>query len=152
MQQMPPQGRIRIRRARTSDAAALASLATQLGYPATRAQALQRFLRLARSPRDAVFVAESVAREVIGWGHVSANLLLESGKRAELNALIVAEGSRSAGAGKLLLQRAERWARGRGCSILNLRSNVLRERAHKFYLRNGYEHYKTQKAFRKRLR
>jgi hypothetical protein len=26
---------------------------------------------------------------------------------------------------------------------------VIRERAHRFYERNGYEHYKTQKAFRK---
>jgi hypothetical protein len=28
---------------------------------------------------------------------------------------------------------------------------VVRERAHAFYERNGYEHYKTQKAFRKAL-
>jgi len=28
---------------------------------------------------------------------------------------------------------------------------VLRERAHEFYLRNGYEHYKTQKTFQKAL-
>jgi hypothetical protein len=27
----------------------------------------------------------------------------------------------------------------------------LRERAHGFYLGHGYEHYKTQKAFRKTL-
>jgi hypothetical protein len=34
---------------------------------------------------------------------------------------------------------------------MSVRSNVLRRRAHGFYLRNGYEHYKTQKAFRKTL-
>jgi hypothetical protein len=34
---------------------------------------------------------------------------------------------------------------------MSVRSNVLRERAHNFYLRAGYEHYKTQKAFRKPL-
>jgi hypothetical protein len=28
---------------------------------------------------------------------------------------------------------------------------VLRDRAHGFYLKQGYEHYKTQKAFRKKL-
>jgi hypothetical protein len=28
---------------------------------------------------------------------------------------------------------------------------VLRERAHGFYLRHGYEQYKTQRAFRKTL-
>jgi len=29
---------------------------------------------------------------------------------------------------------------------------VIRDRAHAFYLREGYEHYKTQKAFRKPLK
>jgi hypothetical protein len=34
---------------------------------------------------------------------------------------------------------------------MSVRSNVVRERAHKFYERGGYEHYKTQKSFRKPL-
>ncbi len=143
---------VRIRRAEIRDVSALAVLATQLGYPTTRAEAFRRLSRLARSPGDAVFVAETTGAEVIGWVHVSVNHLLESATRAEVNGLIVAEGHRGSGSGKLLLRRAERWARERGCRVLNLRSNVIRKRAHKFYLRDGYEHYKTQKAFRKNLR
>jgi GNAT superfamily N-acetyltransferase len=77
--------------------------------------------------------------------------LLESDLRAEVNGLIVAEGQRSSGAGAKLLVAAEEWARKRGCQGVNVRSNVIRERAHKFYERQGYEHYKTQKAFRKTL-
>jgi len=34
---------------------------------------------------------------------------------------------------------------------MSVRSNVTRVRAHSFYERNGYEHYKTQKSFRKPL-
>jgi GNAT superfamily N-acetyltransferase len=77
--------------------------------------------------------------------------LLESDIRAEVNGLIVAEGQRSAGAGAKLLEAAEDWARRHGCKAMNVRSNVIRDRAHKFYERQGYEHYKTQKAFRKKL-
>lgn len=143
---------VRVRRAETGDAAALAALATQLGYPTSRGEALLRMRRLSGSAADAVFVAETRSEEVIGWVHVSVNHLLESEMRAEINGLVVDERHRSAGAGKLLLKQAERWARERGCSAVNLRSNVIRERAHKFYLRNAYEHYKTQKAFRKKLR
>jgi GNAT superfamily N-acetyltransferase len=77
--------------------------------------------------------------------------LLESDVRAEVNGLVVADGERSAGAGAKLLEAAEEWARKRGCRGMNVRSNVIRERAHKFYERQGYEHYKTQKAFRKLL-
>jgi GNAT superfamily N-acetyltransferase len=63
----------------------------------------------------------------------------------------VDEKRRSAGTGRKLLQVAERWAAERGCKSVSVRSNVIRERAHEFYLRNGYEHFKTQKAFRKPL-
>ena len=53
--------------------------------------------------------------------------------------------------GAELLVAAERWAVKNGCKSMSVRSNVIRDRAHAFYLRNGYEHYKTQKAFRKSL-
>ncbi len=71
--------------------------------------------------------------------------------RAEVNGLVVAEEQRSLGAGARLLKAAEDWARKHGCPSMHVRSNVIRERAHKFYERLGYEHYKTQKAFRKML-
>jgi GNAT superfamily N-acetyltransferase len=103
--------------------------------------------------KHAVFVAESrdAAAGLVGWLHVSVSHLLESDIRAEVNGLIVAEGQRSAGAGAKLLEAAEEWARRHGGQAMNVRSNVIRERAHSFYERNGYEHYKTQKAFRKAL-
>jgi GNAT superfamily N-acetyltransferase len=145
--------RVKIRRARRGDAERLAQLSAELGYPATAAQVATRLRQLKPTSKHAVFVAESpdAATGLIGWVHVSVALLLESDMRAEVNGLIVAEGQRSAGAGAKLLEAAEEWARRRGCRGMNVRSNVIRERAHGFYERNGYEHYKTQKAFRKAL-
>jgi GNAT superfamily N-acetyltransferase len=64
---------------------------------------------------------------------------------------VVDEKQRSQGAGAQLLETAERWAKTKGCKSMSVRSNIIRKRAHAFYLRNGYEHYKTQKAFRKSL-
>src|SRR5258708_33133383 len=104
--------------------------------------------QLRRGSKHAVFGAECSDVGPVGWLHVSTSHLLESDTRAEVNGLIVAEGQRSAGAGAKLLQAAEEWARRRGCKGMNVRSNVIRERAHKFYEVHGYEHYKTQKSFR----
>jgi len=106
---------------------------------------------LPRYRESAVFVAEIASGRVIGWLHVSIAPLLEVPLRAEMNGLIVAEGQRGEGAGARLLQAAEQWARKKGCKSMSLRSNVVREEAHAFYARRGYEHYKTQKAFRKDL-
>jgi GNAT superfamily N-acetyltransferase len=140
---------VKIRRARKSDAERIAELCGQLGYPATATQIAQRLRRIKPASQHAVLVAETSEGKVIGWVHASVEPLLEVELRAEVNGLVVADEERSRGAGALLLRSAEEWARRHGCKNMSVRSNVVRERAHKFYLRNGYEHYKTQKSFRK---
>jgi ribosomal protein S18 acetylase RimI-like enzyme len=118
-----------VRRARSTDAEKIAELSRQLGYPTSEKQMKARLKDALRDKDGACFVAESTEDGLIGWIHVSTTPLLEVERRAEVNGLVVDETVRS----------------------LSVRSNVLRERAHGFYLRNGYEHYKTQKAFRKGL-
>jgi GNAT superfamily N-acetyltransferase len=141
---------LKIRRAKSSDAARLAALSGELGYPTTPSDMRIRLRRLQPARDNAVFVAE-INGEVNGWLHTSVSRLLEVALRAEVNGLVVAEGHRSAGAGARLLEAAENWARKKKCLSMSVRSNVIRDRAHAFYERHGYEHYKTQKAFRKPL-
>ena len=128
----------------------LAELSGELGYPATAEEMKERFAQIKPAARHAVFVAE-LEKKVIGWIHVSVTPLLEVACRAEVNGLIVADGHRSSGAGAKLLDAAEKWARGKKCESMSVRSNVIRDRAHAFYERQGYLHIKTQKAFRKPL-
>jgi GNAT superfamily N-acetyltransferase len=143
------QAGIKIRRAKSMDAVRIAELSGQLGYPAKPTEIAQRLRKIKPASQHAVLVAESPERKVVGWLHVSVSPLLEVQLRAEVNGLIVADDGRSRGTGALLLRAAEHWARSRGCKSMSVRSNVIRELAHQFYLRHGYEHYKTQKAFRK---
>jgi GNAT superfamily N-acetyltransferase len=148
------QAAIKIRRARSSDAAQIAELCGQLGYPAKPAEITGRLRTIKPARQHAVLVAElseGNKRKLIGWLHVSVAPLVEVELRAEVNGLVVDTNERSRGTGALLLRGAEQWARSRGCRSVSVRSNVVRERAHQFYLRHGYEHYKTQKAFRKPL-
>jgi GNAT superfamily N-acetyltransferase len=151
MARMAKDRELKIRRAKHADAVRIAELSGQLGYPATSAQMRKRLLGIKPASQHAVFVADSPERGVIGWVHVSRQPLLEEEIRAEVNGLVVAEGQRSLGAGAQLLAAAEDWARKHGCKSMSVRSNVIRERAHQFYERHGYEHYKTQKSFRKSL-
>ncbi len=142
---------LKIRRAKSADAPRIAVLSGQLGYPATAAEMRKRLRGIKPASQHAVFVADSAKDGVIGWVHVSREPLLEVEIRAEVNGLVVAEGQRSLGAGAKLLAAAEEWARKHGCKSMSVRSNIIRERAHQFYERHGYEHYKTQKSFRKPL-
>jgi GNAT superfamily N-acetyltransferase len=144
-----------VRRAVLSDAPRMAELSGQLGYPATAAQVEQRFRQLDREARHAVFVAELAggkdAPVVIGFLHVEESHLILHDAVAEISGLVIADGYRGRGAGRLLMEQAERWARERGCQAVVLRSNVVRAGAHAFYEKLGYEAIKTQKVFRKSL-
>lgn len=132
------------------DAAAIARLSDQLGYPASRAEIEDRLGRLGGRPDHAVFVAER-AGEVAGWVHVFVPLHLESAGHAEIGGLVVDERWRGQGIGEGLVARAESWTRAQGINGLRVRSNVVRERAHRFYERLGYARRKTSAVFLREL-
>lgn len=137
---------------RDEDAARVAELAGELGYPSTPDRILERKAVLDREGRHGLFVAESEAGEVVGWIIVSETCTLETDPNAEVKGLVVAEPARGRGIGAELMRVAEAWARGRGLREVVLRSNVIRERTHAFYRGIGYEEQKRQVKFRKPLR
>src|SRR5260370_3852558 len=92
-----------IRRAKSTDAARIAVLSGQLGYPATTAQMRKRLLGIKPDSQHGVFVAESAKEGVLGWGQVSRQPLLEVEIRAEENGLALPQGHRSGRAAARLL-------------------------------------------------
>jgi GNAT superfamily N-acetyltransferase len=143
--------KIEVRLAKLADVTAIARLAGELGYPSTTEQVRDRLAAIEADPRCATFVAALPGNEVIGWIHLSENHSPGSDPRAEITNLVVDSRFRSAGAGRLLVERGEQWARERGLAVIGLHSNIIRERAHEFYLRLGYTVTKSQKVFRKTL-
>ena len=145
-------GKVSIRSARSEDAAALAELSRQLGYPTDTAAMSARLARVRDARIGEVFVASDAQSGIVGWTHVVPRLQLEEIAFAELAGLIVAAAARGSGVGALLLQAAETWAAQHGFERFRVRSNVIRERAHRFYLREGYAERKRQVVFEKDLR
>ena len=137
-----------IREATASDAAALAALSTQLGYPTQPDEAVERLTAL--GPAGAVLVVEENGA-VLGCIHVCGVQFFQSPAFAEVGGLVVDEASRGKGVGKLLLEAGARWAAEHGYGKLRVRSNVVREDAHRFYEREGFQRVKTQAVFDLRL-
>ncbi len=70
METSPASSEAQVRMAKESDAAQIAVLASQLGYPSTTEEILHRMRSLEPPSQHVLFVAESPAGEVVGWGHV----------------------------------------------------------------------------------
>jgi N-acetylglutamate synthase-like GNAT family acetyltransferase len=138
-----------VRKAKPIDAAALADLLTQLGYASQPEQVVARLTAL-ESPEHALLVAE-VEGTVVGMVHVSRWATMVLDNAAEIGALVVADDWRSQGIGHTLLDAAEQWAMQRGCSTLQVRTNIVRQRAHEFYYQNGFRQIKTSLTLVKEL-
>ena len=140
-----------IRAARNYDAPAIAELGDQLGYAANRQQIATRLAGIESERSSRVLVAEDAAGNVIGWLHVAARTQLTEDECAEILGLVVEENARGAGVGAELVRAAEAWARAEGCTRMRVRSRDTRERAHRFYEREGYERNKVQLVLHKAL-
>ncbi len=145
-----PRNRAHIRPIQTEDAAAAAQLCVQLGYPTNDAAVLTRMQQIAGDRNRAVLVA-CLEGAVVGWIDLSIEYHLQTEPVALIGGLVVSEAARGRGIGRDLCQAAEDWARGRGIMRMRVRSNAIRERAHAFYLRDGYTRVKTSAVFEKTL-
>lgn len=137
-----------LRQATRDDAAALAALSTQLGYPSTSDQVQARLSWLI-STDDIILVAESNDR-VVGWIHMQVSCTVEANPNAEIAGLVVDESCRGQGVGSALVEEGCLWAKRRGMVEVRVRSNVLREEAHRFYEGQGFQRLKTQIVFSRR--
>jgi len=140
-----------IRAATTDDATALAVLSGQLGYPADAAAVLRRLDGVVAHHAGVVLVVVDPQGRLGGFAHIEPRRLLIAEPFAELAALVVSETARGQRVGGTLLAAAEAWAREQGFASMRVRSDILRERAHRFYLREGYLEKKRQAVFLKRF-
>ena len=139
-----------IRVASIDDEGEIAKLTTELGYPTEPAEIAVRLNLLRQSDRDCVLVAEEDGI-IAGWVQAHLSTTLESGRRMEIEGLIISRLFRRKGIGKLLVEAAETWSRKAGAEIITVRSNINRLESHDFYSAIGFRRVKTQAVYRKGL-
>lgn len=127
-----------IRAATQSEAAAIAVLLGQLGYP-TDGPTLAARLALLPAANAAAFVA-IVEQQVVGTFSIHVLRLLTSGEPvAYLTSLVVADGLRGQGVGSAMIRAAEQESRARGADRLVVTTHLRRVEVHAFYERRGFE-------------
>jgi GNAT superfamily N-acetyltransferase len=140
-----------VRVATEGDAADIAPLAGELGYPADREVLSERLARMVGCRDYLVVVAQSEREELCGWLQAHYSVALESGSRVEIVGLVTSKPMRRRGVGRLLVERAEAWAAQVGAGAIVVRSNVKRTESHAFYTALGYVNTKTQSVYRKQV-
>jgi GNAT superfamily N-acetyltransferase len=139
-----------VRPAVPEDAAALAGLVGELGYPTTLDEMRARLALVGARDHVQALVAVGDGRPV-GLLTLEIRLLLDRpGPIGRVASLVVSESWRGRSVGRALMAAAEAACAEAGCVAVEVTSNVSREGAHAFYERLGYA--RTSVRFAKILR
>ena len=144
---------ISLRRAGPDDAADVAALLAELGYPDNEMDAVkQRLATWAREPAGVVLVAQLAGR-VVGTVAVAAIPYLErEGRCGRIVALVVSAEYRGRGIGRRLVEAAEAAAGDLGCVTMEVSSSRGRTESHPFYRSLGYQDWAGRSTrYRKHL-
>lgn len=137
-----------LRRLDADDAALAAELSSQLGYSVSSSEMRQRLERVSES-HERVVLGALMNGQLVGWIDASVERHLQSPDTVVIGGLVVRDGCRNLGIGKWLCDEIEKWTRERSIDRVRVRSQIMRERAHRFYLRDGYKQVKTSYTFEK---
>jgi GNAT superfamily N-acetyltransferase len=133
-----PKGSPSVRAATLSDARAIASLVTALGYPTNASDMKARLALLLADESYETFVAELDGAVAGMAGGCLARFYEKDGLYVRLVALVAAEETSGRGIGAALVRAVEAWGRERGANEIFINSGVQRESARRFYEHLGY--------------
>ncbi|HVX41904.1 MAG TPA: GNAT family N-acetyltransferase [Gemmatimonadaceae bacterium] len=129
-----------VRTVRGSDAAAIARLCGQLGYPCVDEAIAGRLERFSSDPNACAFVADR-GGDILGLVTVHLRYTLNhDAPIAQLSMLVVDESARRTGAGKRLVAAVEAWARDHGAKRVVVNTALHRAEAHQFYESLAFAH------------
>jgi GNAT superfamily N-acetyltransferase len=141
---------IQIRPAVTDDCSGITTMTNLLGYPSSEDKVCQILEMVIKHPDHQIFVAHA-ENQVAGYIHLVCTIRMGSEPFVEIAALFVHEAFQSKGIGSALIKEAVNWTLAKDHQIIRIRSNIIRKKAHKFFIRNGFENLKTQEVFLKKL-
>ena len=128
-----------VRAATEKDAAALAPLLGELGYPVATEALLSRMRRMLARDDQKILIAE---RDGAALGLLALHVfpvLAYDADLALIMALVITQKTRGLGIGRALIDHAESMAKSLGASRLMVTTHNRRADAHAFYERLGFE-------------
>ena len=144
----PPMPKPKLREAKRGDAAALAKLIRLLEHDVDEKGVRKRIEALTRDKLPPLVV--TLDKELVGLCGIHRMVTIHRNEPVgRITILVVDEGCRRQGIGKMLLQAAEEHLRKRGCALIEATSNDRLTAAHGFYRHMGYE--RTSIRFAKSL-
>lgn len=140
----------KLRNVKKEDSKEVKKLAEELGYPSSEEKITEILEKVIQHDDHRMVVAEN-AQELVGYIHMVSSMRVGSDPFVEIAALSVLEKFQKKGIGKALISESQNMANEKGINFVRIRSNIIREEAHKFFEQRGFRNLKTQEVFIKKI-
>ena len=139
-----------IRNANKEDCPDITKLTNELGYPSSEDKVSEILDMVLEHDDHRLFVAE-LENKLVAYIHLVSSIRIGSDPFVEVVAFVVHRDYRNKGIGKSLLNETEKWVRSKNIKNIRIRSNIIRQEAHKFFTQRGFNNLKTQEVFLKQI-
>jgi ribosomal protein S18 acetylase RimI-like enzyme len=113
---------------------------------------IKQHFNLIKKQKDyQILIAVNHNKNVLGYALIEKRIILGFDPFVEIVQLLVDENYRSLGIGNKLLLEIEKFTNNIGINQIMLSSRMERDRAHKFYQKNGFKEFKQSKFFEKHV-
>ena len=139
-----------LRSVKKEDSKGVKKLAEELGYPSSQEKISEILDTVIKHDDHRLIVAEK-DKDLVGYIHMVSSLRVGSDPFVEIAALSVHDAHRKIGIGKALISESQKMAEEKGVEYVRIRSNIIRQDAHKFFEQRGFKNLKTQEVFVKKI-
>ncbi len=122
-------------------------MCVEIGYEVRYGSFSERINELIKNDRLAIIVAANEENKAVGWIQLELSNFIFSDKTCNILGVFIDKNYRGRQIGRKLIEKAEEWAKEKGCLVVKICSDITRIDSHAFYKHMGFKHIKTQQIF-----
>jgi len=142
---------IQFRDIKRQDIEKMVQMSAEVGYKIRYEKFSERINELIKNNNIAIIAAANEENKIVGWVQLEISNFIFSDKACNILGVFIDKNYRGNQIGRKLIEKAQEWARAKGCITFRISSDITRIDSHAFYKHMGFTHIKTEQIFGRRV-
>ncbi|MCL2706159.1 MAG: GNAT family N-acetyltransferase [Spirochaetaceae bacterium] len=142
---------IQFRDIKKQDIEKMVQMSAEVGYKIRYEKFSERISELIKNSNIGVIAAANEENKIVGWVQLEISNFIFSDKACNILGVFIDKNYRGNQIGRKLIEKAQEWAREKGCISFKISSDITRIDSHAFYKHMGFKHIKTEQIFGRRV-
>jgi len=142
---------IQFRNIKKQDIETMVQMSAEVGYEVRYENFSERINEFLKNDSLSIIVATNEKDKIAGWIQLEISNFIFSNKTCNILGIFVDKNYRGNQIGRKLIEKAEEWAREKGCFVFRACSDITKIDSHAFFTHMGFNPIKTEQIFSRRI-